>query len=348
MSFIFNAWYAAAWSHEVKPAQMSKRTILEQKIVLYRTSSGQAVALQDRCPHRFVPLSLGSVKDDRVECCYHGLQFDCTGACVHNPHGTGRIPLAAKVKSYPVIDRCSLLWIWMGEEPADFDKLPSFPMMEADSGYRVVRGETVLRANYVVIGENLLDLSHVPFLHEGLLGSKDGLGIEPVLHTDGDDLQVDRFMRNISVPTAFDLLFRQDGKPVDQWMNMRWNPPGAYLIDVGVHAPGESREKGVWYYGCHTLTPETSKSTRYHFAAAWPPGGKDLDPETAVRLAEIRRTAFEDQDKPILDAIQEEMGDAEFWGMKPALFQVDAAPIRMRRTVERLVAEDRAKRSGIV
>jgi len=335
MSFVKNAWYVACWSDEVKAGELFTRTLLDERVVFYRRPDGTPVALRDRCPHRFIPLSMGRLRDDVVECAYHGLQFDSSGACVRNPHGDGRIPAAARVQAYTVHDRHGMLWIWMGEAAADPALIPDYGMLDEGSGYRTSRGRLHINANYELMGENLLDLSHISFLHEGLLGSPEQVHAKQEVVQDGDRLQCNRWMPNVSVPGVFDMLFRRNGQPVDMWTNMRWDPPGCFLLDTGVHAPGESRERGAWYYGIHILTPETARTTHYHFAAARPPG-PELDPETNARLAEMRRIAFEDQDKPIIDAQQDALGENDFWDMKPVLLNVDLGPVRMRHTLERL------------
>jgi len=335
MSFVKNAWYVACWSDEVKAGELFTRTLLDERVVFYRRADGTPVALRDRCPHRFIPLSMGRLRDDVVECGYHGLQFDSSGACVRNPHGDGRIPAAARVQAYTAHDRHGMLWIWMGEAAADPALIPDYSMLDEGSGYRTSRGQLHINANYELMGENLLDLSHISFLHEGLLRSPEQVHAKQEVVQDGDRLQCNRWMPNVSVPGVFDMLFRRDGRPVDMWTNMRWDPPGCFLLDTGVQAPGESRERGAWYYGIHILTPETARTTHYHFAAARPPG-PELDPETNARLAEMRRIAFEDQDKPIIDAQQEALGDNDFWDMKPVLLNVDLGPVRMRHTLDRL------------
>ncbi|MPS26071.1 MAG: aromatic ring-hydroxylating dioxygenase subunit alpha [Alcaligenaceae bacterium] len=335
MSFVKNAWYVACWSDEVKAGELFARTLLDERVVFYRKADGTPVALRDRCPHRFIPLSMGKLRGDVVECGYHGLRFDSSGACVKNPHGDGRIPAAARVQAYTAHDRHGMLWIWTGDAAADPARIPDYGMLDEGAGYRTSRGQLHINANYELMGENLLDLSHISFLHEGLLGSPEQVHARQEVVQDGNRLQCNRWMPNVSVPGVFDMLFRRDGQPVDMWTNMRWDPPGCFLLDTGVQAPGESRERGAWYYGIHILTPETARTTHYHFAAARPPG-PELDPETNARLAEMRRIAFEDQDKPIIDAQQEALGDHDFWDMKPVLLNVDLGPVRMRHTLDRL------------
>ena len=108
MTFARNGWYCAALTAEVGDTPMARR-ILNQPIMLVRDAVGDVRAIGDRCPHRFAPLHQGVRDDDTIECPYHGLRFDLNGACVFNPHGQGRIPAAAHVPSYPVVERDQLL-----------------------------------------------------------------------------------------------------------------------------------------------------------------------------------------------------------------------------------------------
>ena len=130
MPFLRNAWYVAAWGNEVKAGGLFSRKLLGESVLLYRKEDGAAVAIGNRCPHRFAPLHLGKLKGDIVECAYHGLQFDGTGACVANPHGGGKPLAAARVKNYPLVERYSALWIWMGDaDKADATTIPVFEFM---------------------------------------------------------------------------------------------------------------------------------------------------------------------------------------------------------------------------
>lgn len=340
MAYVKNAWYVACWSHQVRPDEMFHRTLLDQAVVFYRKRDGSAVALQDRCPHRFIPLHLGTIRDDRIECGYHGLQFDCSGACVKNPHGEGKIPAAAKVQAYALEERHGLLWIWMGDQPADAQRIPDYRVLEPGKGFALSTGGYLhIEANYELMAENLLDLSHITYLHDGLLGSPEQVGADQTLTDDDGHLVCRRWMPGVSVPGIFDMLYRRDNQPVDMWTEMRWIPPSNFLLDSGVHAPGGEREDHGWYYGVHILTPETATTTHYHFAAALPPGTALTD-EQATKFAQLRRYAFEEQDKPILDAQQTALGGNDFWAMKPILLSIDAGPVRMQRKLEQLIKAD--------
>ena len=120
MTYATNLWYAALWAEDLAEGALQSRTICEQPIVFFRGPEGEPVALEDRCAHRFIPLSMGQLCDGAasVECPYHGLRFGTDGACVLNPHGSGRIPATLAVRSYPVVERHTMLWIWMGTDEA--------------------------------------------------------------------------------------------------------------------------------------------------------------------------------------------------------------------------------------
>src|SRR5262245_57370493 len=122
--FIRNTWYIAAEPQEVTARPLA-RTILEKPVVLFRTESGKAVALEDRCPHRFAPLSLGKVIGERIQCGYHGAQFDASGACALVP-GQNIVPPKARVVSYPIVEKHGYVWIWPGD-PAGAGDLSSIP-----------------------------------------------------------------------------------------------------------------------------------------------------------------------------------------------------------------------------
>lgn len=347
MNFIRNAWYAACRSQEVLNKEMFHRILLEEPIVFYRKQNGSVVALLDRCPHRFVPLHLGRLQNDEIECGYHGLRFDCTGRCVDNPHGGGKTLEAAKVRSYATHERYGLVWIWMGDAPSDISRIPCYDSHDINSNLQVVSGYLHVRANYLLIADNLLDLSHLLYLHEGLLGDPDQAGAEQIVEEDELGRVVSRrWMPNSKVPAVFDLLYRRDKKPVDMWTDMRWMAPGYIWFDGGVHEPqrGEREDHG-WWAGQHLLTPETQSTTHYHFAAALPSASQLNNTDQAI-FAEMRRIAFVEQDKVMLEAQQAALGDKDFWAMKPILFSVDAAPVRMRRAVERLLRAEQVKDDG--
>ena len=156
--YIRNAWYVAAWEHEVG-REMMRRILLDEPVVLFRRDDGTPVALEDRCCHRRAPLSEGKLIGNIVQCPYHGLQFDETGACVRVP-SQKQIPPGARVKSYPVVERNHWIWIWMGDPAkADPDLIEDFHWMD-DPDWRFGGDRLRLEGNYLLLVENLLDTTH--------------------------------------------------------------------------------------------------------------------------------------------------------------------------------------------
>jgi phenylpropionate dioxygenase-like ring-hydroxylating dioxygenase large terminal subunit len=353
MEFLRNAWYVALWAQDLAAGELVARTFLNEPIVLFRKANGTPAAIADICAHRFSPLSKGKiVRGEHVRCPYHGLEFDAHGQCAHNPHGDGRIPRHMRVRAYPVHEKHSLLWIWMGEQPADPALIPDFSILDPDNGQKVSKRDwIVMEASYRLITDNLLDLSHTAVVHEGILGSEHTIRADLTVTQDGNQILVSRFLPNVPVPGLYDALFRRDGGRVDLWMNMRWDAPGCLLNDTGVTDPGASREHGTGFFGTHFLTPATEDTTWYLFAAvrfnpiSW---GEPLDSEIHRQVSDLRRIAFEDQDQVIIRAQQENMRRAPY-PLRPVLFDIDVGPVRYKRVLDDLIhqeAEYRARRAG--
>jgi vanillate O-demethylase monooxygenase subunit len=167
--FLRNYWYVAAYDHELAPRPF-RRIVLGEPIVLYRIEDGTPVALEDRCAHRHLPLSMGKVVADTLQCHYHGLRYDRNGVCVRVP-GQELVPRSARVKSYPVVERYHWLWIWMGDPAlADADKIPDYHWFD-DPNWGA-KGEYLhVNSNWQLIVDNLLDLTHLAFVHETTIGN---------------------------------------------------------------------------------------------------------------------------------------------------------------------------------
>ncbi|PCH74150.1 MAG: (2Fe-2S)-binding protein [Rhodobacteraceae bacterium] len=163
--FLRNCWYVAGWSKDFDRS-LKAETYLGENVVLYRCENGDPVALENACPHRKLPLSQGNLIGDTVECGYHGLRFNCAGACVAAPTQSASIPRRAVVKSYPVVDRYNLLWIWMGDpELADPDKIFEVANFDNPNWGCTDGGALDIDCNYLWICDNLLDPSHVAWVH---------------------------------------------------------------------------------------------------------------------------------------------------------------------------------------
>lgn len=346
MEFLRNTWYAALWAQDLAPNELVARTFLNEPIVLFRQADGRPAAIADVCAHRFSPLSKGKIVDgNHVRCPYHGLEYDARGHCVRNPHGNGRIPTNMTVRSYPILEKHSLLWIWMGDRAADPALISDFSLLDPGNGRLVSKRDWILmHANYRLITDNLLDLSHTAVVHDGILGSEHTIRADLTVTQQGDQLLVARSVPNVPAPGLYDVMFHRDGGRVDLWMNMRWDAPGCLLNDTGVTDPGTPRAQGTGFWGTHFLTPQTEDTTYYLFAAvrmnpiSW---GEPIDTEIHKQLSELRRIAFEDQDQTIIKAQQDNIRKVPY-KLKQVLFDIDIGPVRYKRILDGMIAREMA------
>src|SRR3954464_433010 len=167
MSYPRNAWYPAIWSQDLKAGELLPRTFLGEPVVLFRSADGTAIAMADVCPHRFAPLHRGEwLAEGGIRCLYHGLEFSAEGKCIRNPHGDGALPRNCSVRTYPLMEKHSLAWIWMGDRAADAADIPDYSILDPRDGVTTHRDSLVMSADYRLLGDNLMDLSHAAFLHD--------------------------------------------------------------------------------------------------------------------------------------------------------------------------------------
>lgn len=344
MSFIRNTWYAAGWSEDVTRALMA-RTFLNEPVLLYRKEDGTPCAIGDLCPHRFVPLSMGKLVGDNVECQYHGLMFDCNGACVANPHGVGFIPKAARVKAYPLTEQYGLVWIWMGEpELADPALVPDYHWLTDTARYREVHGTLRVEANYLLMMDNLTDLSHAGFVHETTLEPRELAKASYDVSEINGEIWTKQFVPSMPVPALMTAVKGFTGV-LDHWLEMRCVPPGCMITFYGFTSPGKSRAEGWGTYNPNIITPETDTSTHYFWAVA---RDFDLDDEEMSKKFEAGAAyAFDNEDRPIIEAQQRALGSRELMSMKPVLLQNDHGSGRARRVIELRIAEEKDTQSPV-
>ncbi|MGN5478155.1 Rieske 2Fe-2S domain-containing protein [Cupriavidus basilensis] len=289
------------------------------------------VALGNVCPHRFAPLNMGKLLGDVVQCPYHGLQFNSGGQCVHIPHGDCTVSQKMAVPSYPVVERHKLIWVWMGNpEDADPATIPDFSCHE-DEELAFVGGVLEVDANYKLIVDNLMDLSHAATVHEGLL-SMPGLytsKLETIQR--GTTVYANKWMPDGEIQPAHAMLWKDHvpGEMCDQWAYMRWDAPAHLLLDVGVTKVGAPRTKGIFVYGTDILTPKDETTTYYFWGVT---RNYDVDNEAAnAQWHEIIKLAFDGQDKPMIEAQQRVLGERDIEDMNPVMFSADTGSMRARR-----------------
>jgi phenylpropionate dioxygenase-like ring-hydroxylating dioxygenase large terminal subunit len=340
-TYLRNAWYVAGWCDDLADGQLLARTILKEPIVFYRKPDGSVVALQDRCPHRFAPLSMGKIVDgDRVQCPYHGLEFGPSGACMLNPHGNKHIPPRARVRSYPVVEKHKAIWIWMGDRPADPAKVPDFSVLDNVPEMHTTKRDGIkIKANYELIIDNLLDLSHGSYLHAGILGNAETVEAEITVDIEDSDVIVGRHSSNAATPGLFGILMPNKPERVDKFTRMRWMAPSTLRLITGICMPGAVPESGTGYHAIHMLTPESDCTTHYFFTAVRfnvLTTDDKLNRQIQEKIATTRRFAFEEQDAPVIEA-QQHIIDNATDTVDPVLLAVDVAPVRYKQVLQKLI-----------
>src|SRR5580700_1136051 len=150
MTFLKQVWYACAWADELQPNQPLSRLVADTPLVLFRQPKGTPSALEDRCPHRFAPLSRGQLTSRGIRCGYHGLEFGGTGQCVANPHGP--VLESLRVRSYPTVEKYKLIWIWLGDPAsASIEEIPDLSFVETAPENAISKGYLPTVAHHLLM-----------------------------------------------------------------------------------------------------------------------------------------------------------------------------------------------------
>jgi vanillate O-demethylase monooxygenase subunit len=336
--FLRNCWYVIAWDHEVPADGLFARRVLNEPIIVFRTAGGYA-ALEDRCCHRHAPLSRGRKEGDHVRCGYHGLKFDAGGRCVEAP-GLDRIPVEARVKTYPVVSRNKWVFVWMGD-PARADErlLPDnfsndHPQWRNKPGY--MRYETP----YLLICDNLLDFSHLSYVHEKTLGGSTAIAqARPAIEPLERGVRVSRQVADVPPPPYYQKIRSFAGK-VDRWFIYDFLFPGTLLMSSGGKPAGQAQAdpaNSVLLHSCQTLTPETDGTTHYFFQQSHRADAGDASVTEGIFQSLI--TAF-NEDRDMISAQHEAIRRNPGAPMLP--LGIDSALVRYRKMLEAAIAGERA------
>jgi len=341
MSFLLNCWQVAAYRREIVPGRMLPRRIANEPLVLFRTSNGRVVAMEDRCPHRSAPLSQGMLIGDVVRCGYHGLRYDAQGKCVLIP-GQGFIPPKAKARTFAAVERYTMVWVWLGnQERADPALIPDVHWMD-DPEWIASEGYHHVAANYKLLNDNLLDLSHETYVHVHTIGNEAVADTPVEVKADDQAVRVTKEIESCNPPPLYQYLARVSATAnVKRWQRTLYLPPGYIVIDVGVEAlaeiPGSNRVEGRVI---DLITPETDSSSHYFWAFSR--NFRLQEPEVTEFLRDGVRRTF-DEDKVMLEAQQRVLGTGDHDPAYKVVVKADAGAIQGRRLLASMIeAEARA------
>jgi vanillate O-demethylase monooxygenase subunit len=333
-------WYVAAYCHEIN-RELFSRTVCGESILFWRAGSGEVAAVSDRCVHRRFPLSEAPTRlvGDQVVCGYHGFTYGTDGRCVSVP-GQSRVPRTARLRRYPVVERDSFVWVWIGEpDRADPATVPRAPWLDSPE-YTTVSGREPLAARFGLLVDNLLDLSHETYLHSGSIGTPEVASTPITTEVDEEAgvVRVSRRMADAECPPFYASSTGLSGR-ISRWQDIEYTPPCLYTLHsrvapVGTTPRPDGSDPGAFHLEVvYAITPETEHSTHDFWAVA-----RDFalqDESVSEFLAEQNRTVVR-QDVAALNAL-EKVISAEPDGYQELSINIDTGGLAARRMLDRLL-----------
>lgn len=346
--FLRNAWYVAAWDDEVTRTP-SHTSVLGEPICLYRDGNAKPVALEDACPHRKLPLSMGRVKGSNVECGYHGLTFDRAGRCVAAP-GKGEPPRGAAVRAYPVVERYGLVWIWMGPpDAADTDAIFEVEHYD-DPAWGLNRGPALeMRCHYLYVTDNLLDPTHVAWVHPSSFGEDSARDTPLTIDVGPEGVTVHRWMLDCEPAPFYKKVVPFEGR-CDRLQHYEVRYPSHAIIKA-VFTPagtggasfaqnGNNGDRAFLMDSYNFMTPMSETETRYYWFQLR--NIRPRDESLSRTMTEGVLHAFE-EDRVILNAVQIGMDSRTAPNIN---LPIDAGPLRFRRELAARIEAERAPQKG--
>ena len=339
--FIKNAWYVAARPEEVMGKPLG-RQICGEKMVFYRGKENKVYAVEDFCPHRGAPLSLGFVEDGNLVCGYHGLVMGCDGKTVAMPGQ--RVRGFPCNKSFSVIEKFGFIWVWPGDQSlASEDQLPELEWAE-NPEWAYGGGLFHINCDYRLMIDNLMDLTHETYVHSASIGQKEIDEAAPTTRIDGDHVITERHMENIYAPPFWQMALRgnnlADDVPVDRWQICHFFAPSNVHIEVGVAHAGKggyqaAAEHKVSSIVVDFITPETETSHWYFWGMA-----RHFQPENAELTDQIREGQGKifSEDLDMLEQQQQNL--LRNPDRKLLMLNIDAGGVQARKVIDRLISQE--------
>jgi vanillate O-demethylase monooxygenase subunit len=342
--FAKNAWYVACTPDEIAERPLG-RTVCNEKIVFYRGAQGVA-AVEDFCPHRGAPLSLGRVCDGQLVCGYHGLAMGCDGKAVSMPGQ--RVQGFPRIRAYPVVEKYGFVWVWPGDASlADEGAIPHLEWAVSPE-WAYGGGLYHIACDYRLMVDNLMDLTHETYVHTTSIGQKEIDETPVTTKVEGDHVSCSRFMQGVSAPPFWQANLRAHGlpddQPVDRWQVCHFHAPSHVMIEVGVALAGRGGKDAdlkdkVAAIVVDFLTPETETSMWYFWGMA-----RHFQPQDQALTAQIRAGQGQvfAEDTAVLEAQQRNL--LAHPGRRLLMLNIDAGGVQARRIIDRLVAKEQPAR----
>lgn len=342
--FLRNCWYMVGWSTDFSADAIVPFTVLDEPLAIYRKTDGSLAALEDRCCHRLAPLSVGRKEGDELRCMYHGLKFAPDGRCTEVP-GQDRISPRVCVRSYPIIEKHGAAWVWMGEaEKADQALVP--PIIGPDNAeWAMVCSSFDMDANAELISDNLLDLSHAPFVHEATFGASDPVALKMMKESEARRgvMQLDRGVRAQRWQLGRQSNPYFGARPSDDEVVSTFLVPGVFILTIRSYEPGvldrsadgDVTEKPI-FARCtnQMITPISKDKSRFFFNFGPWAEAADLK----HHCFGIGDAAFQ-EDKAIIQAQQDMIHRSP--ERKYMLLPMDQPIVRYNEIYARLLADEK-------
>ena len=354
-TFVENAWYVAGRSQEFPVGQPQGRRMAGRPVLVWRTGEGRIGSFDDRCVHKRMPLSEGRVLADGVlECAYHGFCYDASGTCVRIPSQPDRpIPSRAKLKPFPLIEQDGLVWVWPGDPQKMGDaKPPRTPEIGGSDWETHMFDPVHVPANYVLLIENLMDITHFYPLHDGNIGDIEQSRIPIELVEEKlNGVQTVKTVRRVQGYTQPPFMADWFGYPVvDRWHTHHLLGPGLTRVELRCAPPGRlgvaSDERGYVIHHSHTPVDGTNHIWRLWVSTrAGSRAGSDTAKTLTARIAETF-PAVMDEDRWALER-QQEMFKYPDDGYHEVFLRSDQALIRCRKILAGMEQDNGARRAPL-
>lgn len=334
--FLHNCWYLAGWADEVADGKMLSRRIAGEHVLIMCDAEGQVGAMEDTCPHRLVPLSRGTCENGIITCAYHGLRFNALGRCVENPFGP--VTSALHVRSFVCVERHSALWLWLGDKPAEPDMIPDYSFIDRTAPAARVKGYLHSKADYRLMIDNIMDLTHADYLHASSLGGGINTRADADVEQGADSVTITWTAFDDELPPLHRQVLGGEISRGDFLNKVLWQAPGNMCQRVMLSRHGEMETNAMDSMTCHVMTPETETTTHYFFCHT--SDAVTAHPEMAPGVLQGLMAAFSGEDAPMLAAQTERIGGKDFWAQKPALLPSDKGAVMARRALDRLIEQE--------